>query len=112
MIVECVTLAEFCQELEREALAGGIKEAVRVRIEKHPEQEERLTWLVGVWCTALIQKQNAVYILEAGLVCNAHDDFGGDPPNMAGSNEANEMREQVRKVCEAHGLILAGGKWE
>jgi hypothetical protein len=112
LIVECNSVSEFCQELAREALAGGVREAVRVRVDTLPEQADEVSFKVGVWATALIQKQNACYILEAAIVCRESDYVADPPEKRLGMAEAEAHKAAVRRVCEEHGLVLAGGKWE
>lgn len=110
MIVECSSVEEFCRELSREAMAATVRNAVRVRIDRWPEQSEGVSYKVGFWATAVIQGSEFAYLLELGL--EAGTDWCDGEPDPAGSRQADAWREQVRKVCEERGLILAGGKWE
>jgi uncharacterized hydantoinase/oxoprolinase family protein len=112
MIVECNGIQEFCQELAREAQAGCVREAVRVRIDRHPQQDEEITFTVGIWATALVQRPVGFYILEAGIVCREVDDYSSNPPDGSGTAEAEAMKQQIAKVCDEQSLPLAGGKWE
>lgn len=109
MIVSCNTLDEFLAEVSR--APGRVFEGlVRVRIDRDPEQDEEISFTVGLWATAVVQAEGPSghgYVIEAALMCGIDDSDGNK-----GSEIAEGYRGRVLAMCETHGLKLAAGRWE
>lgn len=110
MIVDCRDLPEFLAEVARVS-DRVFEKLVRVRIDRFPEQDEELTFTVDLWATALIVSHDGSgngYLVEFSGHCGT-DDAGGP---QAGTIEAARLSQLVADLCQANGLVLAGGKWE
>lgn len=108
MRVTCGCIEEFVEELESEASAGRvIRKIVRLRIERVPEQKERVSFQVAFIGTALLGDQRPEELLQfagtAGRDCRDDE---------AGTETAEQWRDQVKAVCEKHGLTLRRGQLE
>lgn len=113
MRITCANIDDFCEELSREA---GNKKVfngdVFTRIDRAPEQPEKLTWLVVMWATAGIEIQTpegvVMQILEFGAECGSDD--GRDPDG--GTKVAMSWLAKVKGIAEAFDLTMRKGKLE
>lgn len=111
MRVTFATCDEFCAEIERLEDIIWRKE-VRVRIDRAPEQDDEITFLIGIWGTAMCRAEDGDFLLEYGELCGTDDTRKGSRAPNAGSDAAAIKRGMIAAVCEKSGLLLLPGKTE
>lgn len=108
MKVELTTIEDFCCELEAEAAQGHVHgNIVRLRTDRTPEQDEAISFQVGLWATAVVKREDAQWLLE--FACVGGSDEGAED---AGSEVVARWRKQVQRVADRHGLEVRPGKIE
>ena len=108
MRVEVTTIEDFCSELRIDAEKEQVwNKEVRYRIDRSPEQDEEISFQVGIWLTAIVDIGEDRYILELGVPTGC--DETGSP---RGTHTANEWKQRVQEICDDVGLTLRPGKFE
>ena len=103
------TIDDFCTELAREAEAGKVwKNEVYARVDRAPEQNEKITYLVAMWATAAVRDPEGDYILEFGAECGSDDKRDPD----GGTKVAEQWMAQVKGIAESFDLTMRKGKLE
>lgn len=107
----CVnTIDEFLAEVE-ECLESGqklLENCVRVRIDRYAQQEEAVSFDVGLHATAAVcEDGQAKYLLEFSQ--GVGEDDGADD---AGSEKAAALRSQVIERLKPRGVKVRHGKIE
>lgn len=109
MKVQILELSELLDELafEAERIRHNV---VRVRIDRTPEQDEAISFEVGIWVTAVVNdmQNRADHLLEFMAYCGRDSRKGGD----AGTSAANAIRDQVAALAASKGLTIRPGKLE
>lgn len=112
-----MVLDDFLEELEHEAskpitllpdgMSGVLAREVFVRIDRGEDDRVR-QFLMAIWATAIVRKDEGDYLLEYGAEC------GFDTPEHpdAGTDEANRQRSRIAAAAENLGLKLRKGKLE
>jgi hypothetical protein len=109
MRITIATIDDFCDELAREAKATKIwKSEVFTRVDRAPEQPEKLTWLVVMWATAAVQTPEGDYILEFGAECGSDDKRDPD----GGTKVAAQWLAKIKSIAESFDLTMRKGKLE
>lgn len=99
------TIEEFCSEI---ACSNVVGKTVRFRVDRIAEQDEAITFLVGVWATAVIAEDSGnVYLLEFGDTAG-YDNANGD----VGTDVAAHWEVEVLAACHKAGLEVRPGKIE
>lgn len=108
MRITFATIDEFCDELAVVDPGNVFERTVRVRIDRMAEQDEAITFAVGLWATALVRTDAGDWVMEFGEIA------GRDTRNNdnAGSAAAAAWVGQIRSAAEAVGLKLRRGKIE
>ena len=113
MIVDCNTIEEFCDELNREAdhLYDG---CVRVRIDRSPEQDEAVSFEVAFHSTAMVVKADdgSAWLLKfsgfAGRDVISEDDKGETVYLEEGSETAESWRQLIQDTVAGRADIRHG----
>ena len=122
MRVECHNIDGFLQELETEADAGHVwQKIVRVDIDRHPEQEQELTFAIAFHGSVLIDLSGAGESPQELLHFDGiagRDGYTGRTPTgeradpEAGTKRAAEWRQRINDIAAKHGLTVRPGKFE
>ena len=114
MRVTFATCDDFCAELDRVRSSGGtiFCDEVRVRIDSAPEQDDEITFLVAIWGTAIVHREQGDYLLEYGEVCGKDDNEQGAKHPTAGTDAATKRRDMISAACKRAGLQMLPGKFE
>lgn len=107
MRIEFGTIEEFCEEL-REAAPDVLQKTVRLRIDRVPEQDEAVSFQVGVSATALVRTPDGDWVLEFGDIAG-RDTVGNGP---AGTDRAREWGRLLAATAREVGLRVRAGKIE
>lgn len=112
MVIDCANLDEFLGELEYQAARGTVFErTARVRIDRQPEQDEELSYVVLVTATALLGlAPDRPCLLELQLPCGVDDSSRKNPKEA--TERAEFVRSAVQKLCTQYDLRLGPGKWD
>jgi len=104
MRIEVTTIDDFCKELREEGSKKNVWQLqVRYRIDRTAEQDEEISFQVGIWLTAVIDYEEDRFILELALATGCDDQEG-----YSGTAKAEEHQE----LCDDVGLKLRPGKFE
>lgn len=100
---------DFCEELANEARAGRVhRSEVYTRVDRAPEQDQKITFLVVLWATAAIITPEGDYIMEFGAECGSDDQRDPD----GGTKVALDWLARIKGVAEGHDLNVRKGKLE
>ena len=116
MRITFASVEDFCAELRHLAgegshIADGLwQRQVRYRIDANPEQDEAISFKIGLWLTALGQTAEGEYVLEYADLCGSDDPE--NKPKDAGTLEAKRRIEQVAMTCKDCNLTMLPGKIE
>jgi hypothetical protein len=109
MRVELDNVDDFLGEINRES-DHLWERCVRYQVSRMPEQDDEITFKVGLWLTAIVAKESGNWIIEMFAFSGRDED---DEPRMAeGSNAADAWLSRVRTACEDLDLKLHPGKIE
>jgi len=112
MKIDCGTIEDFCQEVAADCRDGRIVHGVvRLRVDRVPEQEERISFDVWLTATALVDLGGTLAVIEfrqsAGMD-RVHD----EPGSSDGTLEANRWIGLVRRMATDCDLVIRGGRLE
>ena len=109
MKITFATIDDFCEELAREARDKKVwKSEVFTRVDRAPEQDEKVTWLVAMWATAAINTPDGDYFLEFGAECGSDDLRDPD----GGTKVAQAWLTKIKGIAEGFDLTMRKGKLE
>jgi len=113
MRVEVTTIEDFCSELRIDAEKEQVwNKEVRYRIDRSPEQDEEISFQVGIWLTAIVDVGEDRYILELGVPTGCDHTYVEGEDDNVGTRLANGWKQRVQEICDDVGLILRPGKFE
>ena len=113
MRVEVTTIEDFCKELRTEADQDHVwDKQVRYRIDRTPEQEEEISFSIGIWLTAIIDYEKDRFILELGIPTGSDLIHAERSDASNGTSTAESYKERVQEICDDYSLILRPGKFE
>jgi hypothetical protein len=109
MRITFMQLDDFLVELDREAAAGHVRNReLFVRIDRAPEQELEISFLVVIWATACTEGSDGeLRVLEYGAECGSDE-----RSDTAGTAEAVRRTEAIAGVATKHNLTVRRGKLE
>jgi hypothetical protein len=100
---------DFCEELAVEAKAGRVhRSEVWTRIDRAPEQDEKITFLIVLWATVAITTPEGDFVMEFGAECGSDDRRNPD----GGTTVALGWLAQIKGIAEGHDLTVRKGKLE
>ena len=106
MRIEHNSLSDFCSDIMADA-EHILESTVRVRIDRYPEQDEEITFLVGFHATCVVCGDAGDWLLDLTLVAGRDDETGD-----YGTQAANGWHDSLQVVSRQHGLKLRPGKIE